>query len=125
MNDALLRVALIFIAAVTVLSGLAQMVMGGRILGMIAASNTPAETHLFGTIGMFMLITGAMFLQSLLARSTEPAIPLWIAVQKSLAAVLVVVAFSRGFFLWPALGVAAFDGVSGVLAFLFWKGLPK
>ena len=36
-----------------------------------------------------MIITGAMFLQSLLMHSTEGTIPLWIGVQKGAAAVLV------------------------------------
>jgi hypothetical protein len=125
MNDALLRLALILIAAITVLSGLGQMVMGGTILPIIAASATPAEVHLFGTIGMFMVITGAMFLQSLLARSTETSIPLWIGVQKVAAAVLVTIAVAKGYFLWLALGVAAFDAFSGALAFIFWRRMPR
>jgi len=125
MNDAFLRLCLIAIAAITVLSGATQMVAGEWIMAVIANSATPAEVHLFGTIGMFMVITGAMFLQSLLTRSAEPAIPLWIAVQKLAAAVLVVIAFTKGFFLWLALGVAVFDALSAALAFLFWRRLPR
>lgn len=125
MNDAFLRLCLIAIAAITVLSGATQIVAGELIMAVIANSATPAEVHLFGTIGMFMVITGAMFLQSLLTRSAEPAIPLWIAVQKLAAAVLVVIAFAKGYFLWIALGVAVFDALSGALAFLFWRRLPR
>jgi hypothetical protein len=47
---------------------------------------------------MFMVITGAMFLQSLLTRSAEPAIPFWIGVQKMAAAALVAWAVYRGLF---------------------------
>jgi hypothetical protein len=123
MNDALVRLALILIAAVTVVSGLSQILAGKLVLGIIASGAEPAAVHLFATVGMFMAITGAMFLQSLLTRSGEPAIPLWIAVQKLAAAVLVTIAVINGYFLWLALGVAVFDAASGVLALIFWQRL--
>jgi hypothetical protein len=125
MNDALLRLTLILIAAITVVSGAAQLVAGEMILGLIAPSATGAEVHLFGTVGMFMVITGAMFCQSLIQRTDAPAISLWIAVQKFAAAVLVFIAWMKGYFLWLALGVAAFDFATGILAFLFWRRLPR
>lgn len=125
MNDALLRLALILIALITLLSGATQLLAGERVLGLIASSATGAEVHLFGTVGMFMVITGAMFAQSLIQRSDAPATPLWIAVQKFAAAGLVLLAWTKGYFLWPALGVAAFDFLSGILAFLFWRRLPR
>lgn len=125
MNDALLRVLLIAIALITVVSGLSQMVMGSFVYGIVATNAEPAAIHLFATVGMFMFITGAMFLQSLLARSNEPAIPLWIGVQKLAAAVLVTIAWSKGYFVAITLLIAAFDALSGVLAFIFWKRLPR
>lgn len=125
MNDALLRLILIVIAAITLISGVAQLVAGGAILSLIATSATGAEVHLFGTVGMFMAITGAMFCQSLIARTDAPAISFWIAVQKFAAAVLVFVAWIKGYFLGIALGVAAFDLATGVLALVFWKRLPR
>ena len=120
MSDSLLKALLIFIAAATVVSGLAQMMASGTIFGIIAAAPTPAGAHLFATIGMFMVITGAMFLQVLLTRSAERAVPLWIGVQKALAAILVPMAVVKGYFLWPSLGVAAFDAASAVLVLMFW-----
>ncbi len=125
MNDALLRLTLIIIAAITFLSGAAQLVAGEIILGFIAPTATGAEVHLFGTVGMFMVITGAMFCQSLIQRTDAPAISFWIAVQKIAAAGLVVIAWMKGYFLWLALGVAAFDFATGILAFLFWRRLPR
>jgi hypothetical protein len=125
MNDALLRLILIIIALITVVSGATQLVAGTTVLGFITPSTTNAEVHLFGTVGMFMLITGAMFAQSLIQRTDAPAISLWIAVQKFAAAVLVFVGWLHGYFLWLALGVAAFDFFTGILAFLFWRRLPK
>ncbi|MBL3554221.1 hypothetical protein [Rhodovulum sulfidophilum] len=125
MNDAFLRLCLIAIAAITVISGAAQMIAGQTVMAIIATSATPTEVHLFATIGMFMVITGAMFLQSLLTRSPESAIPLWIAVQKLAAAILVAMAFANGYFRWLALGVAGFDALSAALAFLFWQRMPR
>ncbi len=125
MNDALLRLALILIAAVTVISGAIQVVTPGTVLGFIAPAHDAADAHLFRTVGMFMVITGAMFLQSLVTRSTEPAIPLWIAVQKLAAALLVLVAWASGLFLAITLLVALFDAATGLLAFIFWRRLPR
>ena len=125
MNDALIRLLLIVIAAATVVSGLTQMVAPAFVLGMIGGDTGDAAQHLFRTVGMFMAITGAMFLQSLLRWSKEPAIPLWIGVQKLAAAVLVGWGVASGLFGSLALGVAAFDLFSGVLAWLFLARLSK
>lgn len=125
MNDAALRLLLILVAAITLFSGTAQLLAPDRVLSLVAPEAAPAEAHFFRTVGMFMLITGAMFLQSLLQRTDAPAIPLWIAVQKLLAAVLVFIGWQNGYFLWLALGVAAFDLASGVLALLFWRRIGR
>lgn len=125
MNDALIRLVLIVIAAVTIVSGLTQLIAPGKVLEFIARDTAALSAHLFATVGMFMVITGAMFLQSLLKRSTETAIPFWIGVQKAAAAVLVGWAVVRGLFAPLSLGVAAFDAASGLLAFVFWNRLPR
>lgn len=120
MNDTLLRLLLIVIAAITLISGLAQLVAGPTVLGMIASPNALAS-HLFCTVGMFMAITGAMFLQTLLSRSHERAVPLWIMVQKFAAAILVGWGFAKGLFTALSLPVAAFDAITGVLTLIFWR----
>ena len=125
MNDALLRLLLIIIAGLTVISGLSQMIAPEFVLGIIGGNASVDLQHTFSTVGMFMVITGAMFLQSLQRQSTEPAIPLWIGVQKILAAVLVYWGVQPGVFGNLGLGVAAFDLVSGVLAFWFVKRLGR
>ena len=119
MNDALLRLLLLCVAAITAVSGLVQWVIPASVLGLFTASE-PLSAHLFRTVGMFMLITGAMFAQSLWHRSTEPAIPLWIGAQKLFAAWLVTQAVIVGLFAPLALGVAGFDLLSGILALVFW-----
>lgn len=125
MNDALLRLGLILIATITVLSGLTQLIAPAFVLDIIAERSTPPAAHLFATVGMFMLITGAMFLQSLVFRSNEPSIPFWIGIQKITAAMLVSLGVVKGLFVPIALGVALLDALSGLLAFLFWKRLPR
>lgn len=119
MNDAALRLLLILIAMITVISGIVQLLAPGFVLGLIGASPTASTSHLFATIGMFMAITGAMFLQALWTRSSERAVPLWIGAQKIAAAVLVGLGVARGLFGPIAIGVAGFDALSGLLAFVF------
>ena len=125
MNDALLRLVLILIAAITVLSGLTQMVVPGFVLGMVAGTADPLGSQLFATVGMFMLITGALFLICLWRRSTETAVPFWIGVQKALAALFVARAVFAGIFLPISLGVASFDALSAVLCFIFYWRSPR
>lgn len=125
MNDAFLRLALIIIAAITIVSGATQMIAPSFVLDMIGGDNTEAAAHLFRTVGMFMLITGGMFLQTLLAQSDEPAVPLWIAVQKYAAAGLVAYGITRGLFAPIAFGVAGFDLLTAILTTMFLFRLGK
>ena len=125
MNDSLLRLALLLIGAITVVSGLAQLLAPGFVLAIIGGDTAPAATQGFATVGMFMVVTGAMLVQDLWRRSGEPTVPLWIGVQKVAAAALVGLGVSRGLFAPLALGVAAFDLLSGVLAFLFVARLKR
>ena len=125
MNDALIRLLLILVAVVTVVTGVAQLAAPAWVLAFIATAPGALGLHFFATVGMFMVITGAMFLQSLLARSAEPAIPFWIGMQKIAAAVLVSWAVMRGLLAPLAYAVALFDAVSGVIAFIFWNRLPR
>jgi uncharacterized protein YjeT (DUF2065 family) len=123
MSESMLRLVLIAIAAVTVLSGLTQWLAPGFVLSFIATDADALSRQLFATVGMFMVITGAMFFQSLRAGSYEPAIPLWISAQKIFAAALVGYAVYHEVFMRLSLGVAAFDALSGILAFIYWRRL--
>jgi hypothetical protein len=125
MTDSLLRVLLVIIAAITVLSGLLLLVASDWTLHLIATDQTALTAHFFATIGMFMVITGALFLQTLLTRSREPAIPFWIGMQKAASAVLMAWAVLRGLLFPLAWLVAAFDAVTAVLVFVFWRRLAR
>ena len=125
MSDQLLRNLLVAIAAITVITGLTQLVAPNWVLGFIAHDISPLGAHFFATVGMFMIITGAMFLQSLRAHSKEAVIPFWIGVQKAAACVLVAWAVLRGLLAPLAYAVAAFDGATAVLTFAFWRRLGR
>ena len=125
MNDSLLRLILLVIAAITVVSGLGQLLMPELVLTLIGGSTAPATAQGFATVGMFMAVTGAMFCQHLWHRSTDTVIPFWIGVQKTAAAILVGLGVSRGLFAPLALAVAGFDLLSGVLAFVFVARLGR
>jgi hypothetical protein len=125
MSDAWLRLLLILIAATTVVSGAAQLFAPDFVLSFIGKDKSPLTLQFFATVGMFMLITGAMFLQSLLKRSSETAISLWIGVQKAAAAALVAWAIMRGLLLPIAYVVAGFDAITAILTFIFWHRLRR
>lgn len=125
MNDALIKLVLMVFAGITVVSGLSQMVAPALVLQIIGADTGEASCHLFATVGMFMVITGAMFLQALLTRSHERAIPLWIGVQKLAAAGLVGWGWVKGLFGVFALGVAGFDLATGILTLVFLSRMSR
>ena len=125
MNDSLLRLILLVIAAITVVSGLGQLLMPELVLTLIGGDTAPATAQGFATVGMFMAVTGAMFCQHLWRRSSDTVIPFWIGMQKTAAAILVGLGVSRGLFAPLALAVAGFDLLSGVLAFVFVARLRR
>ena len=125
MIEFLLRIILAIIAVSTVLTGLLLLIAPDWLLGIIAHDQTALAAHFFATVGMFMVITGAMFLQTLLARSREPAVPLWIGIQKAAGAALVAWAVVRGLLIPLSYLVAAYDAVTALLAFAFWRRLAR
>src|SRR5208283_1416592 len=65
------------IAALTVVSGLTQMLAPRFVLGMIGGQATPTSAHFFGIIGMFMTLFGGALLNEVLGHSHQPIVPLW------------------------------------------------
>lgn len=124
-NDTWIRLALLFFCASTALSGLAQLIAPEWALRTMGAEVTATTVQLFRTIGMFALVTGAMFLQALLRDSREPAIPLWIGVEKFIATALMAWGITTGVFGTFAWVPASFGLVSGILAWIFLARLNK
>ena len=109
------RRAVAAIAAITVLTGAAQLVAGGTLLPLIAHSTSEGAAHLFATLGMFMVLFGGATLHAQRQREAIPVVLLWGCLQKLLAAALVAWGVGRGVFAPVALLVAGFDFASGLL----------
>jgi hypothetical protein len=118
-----LRLAFAAIAAITVLSGLAQLVAPGAILSFLHAAATPTSRHFFATVGMFMAVLGALAVHALAVDRAPRYVVTWVAVQKFGAFAAVSVGVSRHIFGAVALAVAFFDLGSGILGVLLWRRL--
>lgn len=116
-----LRTAVLAIAAITVASGLAQLVAPGFVLGLIGGSTTATTEHFFAIIGMFMAIVGGLVLHAELAADSRAVALLWGSLQKYGAAIAVALGVGRGLFGALALLVAGFDLVSGGLMTWHWR----
>ncbi|MFL5403363.1 MAG: patatin [Gemmatimonadales bacterium] len=125
MPRTLLWRVLVLIAAATVLSGIIQMLRPAFVLGFVGAEATPAGSHFFGIVGMFMLLFGGAMLHALLSAVPQPIVLLWAALQKLGAALAVGLGVHHAIFSSTALLVAGFDLASGVLAFWYWSHLPR
>ena len=108
------------ISALTVLSGLGQLVAPGVVLDLLGAESTATTRHFFAIVGMFMAVVGAVMLQALLTEPTPSYVVLWGAVQKLGAFVAVSVGVWRDLFGSIAMVVALFDLLTSVLAAALW-----
>jgi hypothetical protein len=115
-----LRAVVAAVAALTVLSGLGQLLLPGVVLDALGAESTPTTRHFFAIVGMFMAVVGGVTLQALLTADPPAYVVLWCAVQKAGAVVAVTVGVARDLFAGLALLVAVFDLLSAVLAGLLW-----
>ncbi len=109
------RVLVAAIAAITVLSGAVQILFTGWDLELLDADSAPASRHFFAIVGMFMVLFGGMVLHALRAPRSLPVVLLWGGLQKFGASVAVALGVVTGVFSPLALGVAAFDLVSGAI----------
>ncbi len=118
-----LRGAVAAVAAITVVSGLGQLVLPGLVLDALGAESTPTTRHFFATVGMFMAVVGAVTLHALVAPEPPAYVVLWAALQKAGAVAAVTVGVARDLFDPLALAVAGFDLLSAALAFVLWQRL--
>jgi hypothetical protein len=120
-----LRLVLLAIAAITVASGLTQIVAPGFVLDRLSVENTEATRQLFATVGMFMVLFGGMLIHALLDRAEHPIVVFWAALQKVGASAAVGIGVARGVFSEVALLVAGFDLLSGALGLVFWRRIRR
>ena len=118
-----LRAVVAAIAALTVLSGLGQLLLPGTVLDLLGAESTATTRHFFAIVGMFMVVVGGVTLQALLVEPTPAFVVLWCAVQKLGAFLAVSVGVLRDLFSWVAMAVALFDLLTAVLATVLWLRL--
>jgi hypothetical protein len=125
MSDSALRRAMIAIAALTVATGAAQVLAPRRVLSPLAAQDDATTGHLFGTVGMFMVVVGGGLLNTLVRPAHNPGVVFFAGLQKIGASIAVALGVRRRIFSPPALLVAGFDLLSGVLAFAYWRRLRR
>lgn len=118
-----LRAVVAAIAALTVLSGLGQLLLPGTVLDLLGAESTATTRHVFAIVGMFMAVVGGVTLQALLVEPTPAFVVLWCAVQKLGAFLAVTVGVLRDIFDGVAMAVALFDLLTAVLAAMLWRRL--
>jgi len=105
------------IAAITILTGAAQLVAPTPLLPLLHVEPRADAAHLFATVGMFMILFGGAVLYAQARREALPVVLLWAGLQKIGASLLVALGVRRGVFAELALVVAAFDFLSGLLFF--------
>lgn len=115
-----LRLALVVIGAVTILSGALQMVAPAFVLGLLSAETSTTGSHLFATVGMFMVVVGGLLVHALLSPALPPYVLLWAGAQKFGAFALVGAGVLRDLFAPLALLVAIFDLATAALCALMW-----
>lgn len=116
-----LALAVTVIAAITVVSGLFQVVAGGVLLDLFDAENTETTRYFFGIVGMFMAVIGGAVLNAMLAPGDHPLVILWAGIQKLGAVIAVGGAVLLGLFSPLALAIVAFDALSTVVNLAYWR----
>ncbi len=120
-GERLARTVLLFIAVATMATGLTMIVAPSFVLGIMRAEATRTTAHLFGTLGMFMLLFGGVMWQALRARPEQPLMLFWAALQKLGAFVALAIMVQRGILAPLGWAVAVFDLFTGVLALWYWN----
>ena len=114
----------VVISVLTIISGLTQVVMPGFVLNVIGAEISDISKHLFGIVGMFMVLFGGLLLHTVYQTHTSRTAVFWCALQKLGAFVAVSLGVYNELFSWMAMGVAVFDLISGIL-FLYYIKILK
>lgn len=117
-STSVLRSCVLAIAVVTVASGAVQLFAPGLVLRIVAGPAGDMAAHFFSIVGMFMVLFGGLLLHALGSGGEARVVLLWCALQKMGASAAVGMGVSRDVFSTPALLVAGFDFVSGLL--FFW-----
>jgi hypothetical protein len=115
--------ALRVVAASTAASGAVLMMAPGFVLDRLAGHPDRLSRHLFGTVGMFMVMSSGTLGRALRPPQPDPSLLAWSAAQKMGAGGAVIVAVLRRIMSPAALAVAAFDLASGALCLSLRRNL--
>jgi hypothetical protein len=118
-GDRLLPAALDGVAALTVASGLLQVVAPQLVLQRLARDPDRLSAHFFGTVGMFMTVSGGTLHRALHQTEPDGRLLAWSVAQKLGASGAVAIAVRRRLLSPLALAVAAFDLASGILCLVY------
>jgi hypothetical protein len=113
------------IAGITVATGAVQSVWPGLVLGELAPRPGPMDRQLFGTIGMFMVVSGGTLDRALAAAQPDRGLVLWSAAQKLGASAAMGIGVGRGLYARRALAVAGFDLISGLCCLAYARQLGQ
>lgn len=116
-----LNFIVIIISIATILSGLVQMISPRTVLTFIQGEITPASSHFFAIVGMFMTFFGALMLHAIYSAYAQGAAVFWCAMQKLGAFAAVGLGVINGIFAPIAVGVALFDLFSGLIFLYYLK----
>ena len=120
-----LNLIVIAISIATILSGLLQLVSPETVLTFIKGDITPASSHFFAIVGMFMTLFGGLMLHSIYSPIPQKPAIFWCAMQKLGAFVAVGLGIFHGIFAPIAGAVALFDLVSGIIFLYYLKAMDK
>ncbi|MGZ3765667.1 MAG: hypothetical protein ACXVA2_13445 [Mucilaginibacter sp.] len=120
-----LRIINLFIAIVTIFSGLLQIVAPGFVLKMVGGDITPTTQHFFAIIGMFMFLFGGLMVHALYSVQQNNAAVLWASLQKLGASLAVFIGIYHHLFLPVAALVASFDFVSFILLMVYYRNISR
>jgi hypothetical protein len=111
------------LGALTVVSGIVQILRPGMILGVLNSGQTPASLHFFGLVGMFMALFGGALLHGLLDPARNKVLIFWAGLQKFGAVAGVGIGVAHGIFSTLALLVAGFDFASAIVIMAYLLSL--
>lgn len=120
-----LRFVILLISLSTVIAGGVQLIFPAFVLEKIGVQRAPVPLQLFATIGLFMIIFGAMALHALYEAPTSRVVILWAAIQKAGASIAVGIGIFHAVFNPMASCVALFDLFSGCLFLYYFTCLTE
>lgn len=106
------------VAAITVLSGIVQILLPETSLAALSLAVSPDTILLFRLLSFSVLLFGGALLHVAVTSQRRSAIVLWVALQKLGNSAIVVLAVSGAAMASTALAVAIYDGAAGL--FLLW-----